>query len=77
MVKVYRMETVVSEAEIDAQTPEQTLKFVRASIGMSHFPEFKEMDRRDRGFSLSADIGKRKAKEDEGPMPGEGQTKID
>ena len=75
-MKVYRRETVISEAEIDAQTPEQALKFVRASVGMSHFPTFTETSRRDNGFSLSPDIGKRKAKEDEGPTPSEGQEAI-
>lgn len=75
MVKVYRRETVISEAEIDAQTPEQALKFVRASVGMSHFPEFKETERRDGGYSLSPDIRKRKGKEDEAPVDPK-QTKI-
>lgn len=63
MVKVYRRETVISEAEIDAPTPEQAIRFVRAAVGMSHMPEFKEVERRDNGFSLSSDIGKRKEKD--------------
>lgn len=78
MVKVYRRETVVSECEVDAQTPEQALRFVRASVGTSHFPqEWKPVSTRDGGYSLSADIGKRSKKEEaEGPQPGEGQTSL-
>lgn len=75
MVKVYRRETVISEAEVDAPTPEQALRFVRASVGMPHMPEFTVTERRDNGFSLSPDIGKRKEKVD-GPQPTEGQQSI-
>lgn len=76
MVKVYRRETVISEAEIDSPTPEQALRFVRAATGMAHMPAFTEVERRDSGFSLSKDIGKRKEKADEGPQPSKDQTQI-
>lgn len=68
MVTIYRRETVISKAEVDAQTPEQALKFVRASVGMSHFPKFTETERRDGGYSLSPDIGKRKGTAEEVPV---------
>jgi hypothetical protein len=60
MQKVYKTETVVSVTEIDAPTPEQALKFVRASEGMPSAPTFTEMERRSARFGLDPEIGKKK-----------------
>lgn len=61
-VKVYRSETVVSVAEIEAPTEDAALKFARAAEGMPNPPEYKEIERRGVRLSLSEDIGTRKPK---------------
>ena len=69
MVKIYKTETVVSVAEVEAPTPEKALKFARASEGMPSEPVYAETERRNMRLSLSSEIGKRTQGDDKPLTP--------
>jgi hypothetical protein len=51
---IYRHETVTSVTEIEAESPEQALKYARVADGMPNGPEFGEYERRNKRYSLES-----------------------
>lgn len=77
MVKVYRTETVVSVAEVEALSDQQALKVARATEGLQSMPQYQEIERRSVRLSLSIERAPRAPKGDEAnPQPTEGQTAL-
>lgn len=69
--KVYKHETVISAAEVEASSQEQALRYARVTVGMPTEPQYVEVERRNPRLSMSAERPKeaKEAKEPEADAP--------
>lgn len=65
LIEVFKSETVISSALIEAPSPEQALKYARVVSGMPNEPQYTEVSRRSPRLSLSPDINKREKSAEE------------
>ena len=55
LVKIYKHETILSVAEVEAPTEAQAIRYARAAVGMDDEPKYQEQFRRNPRLSLSGE----------------------